>query len=386
MRMMVLGAGLMGRAAAWELAQHDEVEQVVLVDRAPGMLEEAGSFLAGAGVPEGRVDVQQADLAPGGPARLIMAGFDGVLSAVPYYLNAHLTSEAVAARASFCDLGGNSRVVDRQLALDAIARRQGVTVVPDCGLAPGLTNVLVASLLEEMPEAVSIRIRVGGLPEHPRPPLYYKRVFSPEGLVNEYVEPCRIVRGGRVTEVAPLTEPEQVHFPEPFGLLEARHTSGGSSTLPATYAGRLHDLDYKTLRYPGHYAVIDGMAALGLFSSEPLQVNGDRVIPRRLTEHLLAHGLEDDDTDVVLLEVTGRRTSGEILGIRLIDRYDPVTGMSAMMRTTALPAAVICRMVAAPTFPRRGAFAPERAVSPGPFLQSLEPYGMVFEPVKISTG
>ncbi len=376
MRLAVLGAGLMGRAAAWDLARQPGIGSVTLVERDPRVLEDALGFLEERGTDRDRLVPLRADLSAEATTAELLTGHRAALCALPYRLNLGTTRAAIRAGVHLCDLGGNPEVVDHQLALDREAAAAGVLVIPDCGLAPGTTNVLAATLLERLPECDRIQIRVGGLPAHPRPPLFYKLVFSPAGLVNEYVEPCRVLRGGEPFEVAPLTGPEQVTFPAPFGELEARHTSGGSSTLARTLAGRVRELDYKTLRYPGHYAIMEGLLALGLFSPESVEVDGLRLAPRRMVEERFRAALEDDDTDVVLLRVSAVSRTGRTADFELIDRADPVTGLSAMQRTTALPAAAITLMQADGTIDRRGVLPPESAVPADPFLAALAGRGL----------
>lgn len=377
MRLVVLGAGLMGRAAAWELARHEGAE-VRVADGHTGALSAAQAFLDRAGSEVGRITFERADVERPEEAARVIEGADAVLSAVPYYLNTALAETAIRSGAGFCDLGGNPEVVDSELALDGKAREAGVAIIPDCGLAPGTTNILTAALLERLEGVKKVKIRVGGLPEHPEPPFHYKLVFSPVGLINEYSEPCRVLREGRIQEVPPLTEPEMVEFPEPYGTLEARTTSGGTSTLPRTLEGRLEELDYKTLRYPGHFDVMAALGALGLFSSRPMETGTGTVIPRKLLEEQLGRILQDEDRDVVLLRVTGETGEGLTGRWELIDHEDEETGMSAMQRTTALPAAVVCRMLADGTIQGAGAFPPEKAVPWEPFLEALEPYRMDF--------
>jgi lysine 6-dehydrogenase len=376
MRLAVLGVGLMGRAAAWDLARQPGVESVTLVEGDRRVLEDALAFLEERGTDRDRLVPCVADLSDEASTAQVLTGHLAALCALPYRLNLGTTRAAIRAGVHLCDLGGNPEVVDRQLELDRAAAAMGVSVIPDCGLAPGLTNVLVAALLERLPECERIRIRVGGLPAHPRPPLFYKLVFSPAGLVNEYVEPCRVLREGEPFEVAPLTGSEEVTFPAPFGELEARHTSGGSSTLVRTLTGRVTELDYKTLRYPGHFTVMEGVLALGLFSSEPVEVDGVRLAPRRLVEERLRAALDDDDTDVVLLRVSAASRTGRTADFELIDRADPVTGLSAMQRTTALPAAAISLMQADGTIDRRGVLPPESAVPADSFLAALAGRGL----------
>src|SRR5205823_13354745 len=140
-------------------------------------------------------------------------------------------------------LGGNNAVVDAELALDAQAKAAGVNIIPDCGLAPGMVAVLVAHGAQRFEHLDEVHIRVGGLPQNPKPPLDYQLVFSVEGLINEYIEPARIIGGGKIETVESMTELEDIEFPPPFGKLEAFQPSGGTSTLPDTFLGRVRELD-----------------------------------------------------------------------------------------------------------------------------------------------
>src|SRR5215210_8307938 len=208
-----------------------------------------------------------------------MRGHDAVLSCVTYFHNLSLARAAVEARTHFCDLGGNNAVVDAELALDEEASAAGVNVVPDCGLAPGMVSVLAAHGAARFDALDEVRIRVGGLPQKPRPPLDYQIVFSVEGLINEYVERARVVRGGRIVEVESMTEVEELEFPAPFGRMEAFQTSGGTSTLPETFLGRVTELDYKTVRYPGHCERFRLLIELGLTAADAVDVDGARLAP-----------------------------------------------------------------------------------------------------------
>src|SRR6185295_1612026 len=274
----------------------------------------------------------------------LMRGHASAISCVNYWLNERLARAAIEAGTHFCDLGGNNDVVDAELALDADARAAGVNIIPDCGLAPGMVAVLAAHGAEQFQTLDAIHIRVGGLPQTPKPPLDYQLVFSVEGLINEYIEPARVVRDGKITIVDSMTELETLHFPEPFGVMEAFQTSGGTSTLVETFLDRVQDLDYKTIRYPGHCAKFRTMIDLGLCSSEPMEVDGVTVKPRRVLGDLLVKNLPHDEPDVVLvrLEFAGE---GRRLRYDIIDRYDPETGLSAMMRTTAFPASIVALMM-----------------------------------------
>ena len=372
MNILVLGAGRMGLGAVHDLAAQPDVDRVTVADMDG---DRARAVAARAGAKGHAVAVDVADRAA---VTSLMRGHAAAISCVNYWLNEQLARAAVDAGTNFCDLGGNNAVVDAELALDAEARAKGVNVVPDCGLAPGMTAVLVAHAVgrfESVGDSIGeIHIRVGGLPLDPKPPLDYQLVFSVEGLINEYVERARVVRGGRIVEVDSMTELEELEFPQPFGKMEAFQTSGGTSTLPETYLGRVRELDYKTIRYPGHCAKFKTMIDLGLCSSEP--VNG--IVPRKLFGELLVRNLPHDEPDAVLVrvEVSG---GGKRLRYDIIDRYDETTGLSAMMRTTAFPASIVALMMARGQTTAKGALPQERCIPPDAFMQELRARGIRVE-------
>jgi lysine 6-dehydrogenase len=365
MKILVLGAGRMGFGAVYDLARQRDVDRVTVADVAA---ERAQNVAAVAG--NGKAVPVVLDVTDQRAVVDLMHGHDAVLSCVVYTLNEKLARAAIEAQTNFCDLGGNNAVVAAELALDAAARRSGVNVIPDCGLAPGMVAVLVAHGAARFESLDEIHIRVGGLPLKPKPPLDYQLVFSVEGLINEYVERARVIRDGRIIEVASMTELEELEFPKPFERMEAFQTSGGTSTLPETFLGKVKQLDYKTIRYPGHCAKFKTMIDLGLASSEPVKVDGTRVAPRRLFGDLLMRHLPADEPDVVLVRVEfsggGRRLRYDI-----IDRFDAATGLSAMMRTTAFPASIVALMMARGQIERKGALPQERCVPPEPFMREL---------------
>jgi len=312
------------------------------------------------------VDVVHLDAARTEKVRETLRGRDVAVSALPYDYNHQLARLAIEQGVHFCDLGGNTGVVEREMSLHGAAVEAGVTVVPDCGLAPGLTNVLAAHLIEEHGPS-RLHIRVGGLPRHPRPPLNYQLVFSVHGLVNEYVEPARIIAGGEVTQVPSLTGLEPIAF-ESLPPLEAFYTSGGTSTLPHTFAGRLDRLDYRTIRYAGHCQALRLLRDLGFFDPPA----------RPHTEEVLARALEGDGPDLVLARVSAAK-GDTVHVLEMVDHGDAEHGLSAMMCTTGFPTAVIAQMLADGTIPERGVLTPERCVPPRPFLAQLRRRGLVIE-------
>ncbi|HEY6844370.1 MAG TPA: saccharopine dehydrogenase C-terminal domain-containing protein [Thermoanaerobaculia bacterium] len=355
MKILVLGAGRMGHGAVHDLVRQPDVERVTVADAVAERAHHVASSIGGNKAVPVHVDV-----ADPRAAVEIMRGHDAVLSCVVYKLNAGLARAAVEARTNFCDLGGNNDVVAQELALDAGAKKAGINIIPDCGLAPGMVAMLVAHAASRFAKLDAIHIRVGGLPLDPKPPLNYQMVFSVEGLINEYVEPARIVRNGQITTVESMTELEELEFPAPFGKLEAFQTSGGTSTLPDTFKGKVRELDYKTIRYKGHCDKFKTMIDLGLCHGEP----------RRWFSEQLVRSLPHDEPDVVLVrvEVSG---GGKTLRYDIIDRYDEKTGLSAMMRTTAFPASIVALMMARGQTTSKGALPQERCLPPDLFMKEL---------------
>jgi lysine 6-dehydrogenase len=364
MKMLVLGAGRMGLGAVHDLAAQRDVTEVTVADTDALRARQVADRVKGRARPV-HLNVTDHTALIG-----LMRGHAAVISCVNYWLNEQLATAAIEAGTNFCDLGGNNDVVAKELELDGEARAAGVNVIPDCGLAPGMVAVLVAHAAPRFEKLDAIHIRVGGLPQNPKPPLDYQLVFSVEGLINEYIEPARVLRGGKVVMVESMTEIEALEFPPPFQKMEAFQTSGGTSTLPETFFGRVRDLDYKTIRYPGHCEKFKAMIDLGLCSSDPIIVDDSRVVPRRVFGDLLVGNLPHDERDVVLVrvEVSG---GGKRLRYDIVDRYDPITGLSAMMRTTAFPASIVALMMARGQTTSKGALPQERCILPDLFMKEL---------------
>jgi lysine 6-dehydrogenase len=375
MKILVLGAGRMGLGAAYDLAHNSpDVRAVTVADLDAERARAVVAAVGGEKLAPAQIDVNDH-----AQTVALMRGHDAVVSCVTYFHNLQLARAAIEARTNFCDLGGNNAVVAAELALDTEARAAGINVIPDCGLAPGMVSVLAAHGAARFDELEAIHIRVGGLPQQPRPPLNYQIVFSVEGLINEYVERARVIRDGRIVEVESLSEVELLSFPAPFERMEAFQTSGGTSTLPDTFHGRVRELDYKTIRYPGHCEQFKLFVELGLAAGEEIDLDGTRVRPRRLLAEMLTRHLPADEPDVVLIRLSFRgRTNGIDARLRydIIDRFDERTGLSAMMRTTAFPASVIAQMMARGETAERGARPQELVVPPDRFVAALVARGI----------
>jgi lysine 6-dehydrogenase len=370
MKFLVLGSGRMGLGAAFDLAQSSDVDAVTIAD-----LDLERARAVAAAVKSDKLTPARIDVTNAGEVVELMRGHDAVISCVVYHHNVRLARCALEARVNFCDLGGNNSIVAEELALDEAAREAGINIIPDCGLAPGMVSILAAHGAARFDQLEAIHIRVGGLPQNPRPPLNYQIVFSVEGLINEYIERARVVRGGKITEVDSMTEIERLSFPAPFDEMEAFQTSGGISTLPESFLGQVQELDYKTIRYPGHCAQFKLLIDLGLAGSEEIELDGARISPRRVLAEMLLRHLPADEPDVVLIRVEFRGASEGVskkLRYDIIDSFDESTGMSAMMRTTAFPASIIAQMMARGEIKEKGAIPQERSVPPNLFIAELE--------------
>ena len=352
MRFLVLGAGAQGSACALDLARSQGVEKVILADLDVSHLRGFLKPHLGKAIEPRAVDAKKAD-----EVRAAMRDVDAVACALPYYFNAPMTRLAIECGIHFCDLGGNTDIVDEQMALSGAAATAGVSVVPDCGLAPGMVNILAQGGIDAMDETQSVRMLVGGLPQHPEPPLNYQVVYSLEGVLDYYTTPVLVLEKGAVVEKVALTELESVDFPEPLGRLEAFLTAGGVSRMPHQYQGRIPSMAYKTLRYPGHAHLVKAMRDLGLFDVEPVQVHGHAVSPREVFIAVAKpHLLVPEGRDLVAMRVIVEGTKGgrpKTVTYDLLDLYDEALGVTAMMRTTGYSLAAVARLQV------------ERVISPG---------------------
>jgi len=372
MRMLVLGAGLQGSACAYDLLRQPGVERVTIADLRP---ERIPAFLKPS--VGKRLTLLTLDVQDGAALRTAMAGNSGVLNAAPYYFNLEVAHAAIDASVHCADLGGNTEIVFQQRKLDAEARQRSVSVIPDCGLAPGMVNVLAAEGIRRVGDAEAVKIYVGGLPQHPEPPLNYQIVYSLEGALDYYTTPSWVLRDGRPTRVDALSELEHVTFPPPVGELEAFHTGGGISTLPWTYQGRVRTMEYKTLRYPGHVAIMRPIRELGLLDLTPVKVKGKEVVPRDAFIASVSPRLtKPDGRDLVALRVEVRGRNGKSVAWQLLDYSDQAHGISAMMRTTGYSLAITGIMQADGRVTTHGVHTPDEAVPFGEYVAELARRGV----------
>ncbi|HEX5633927.1 MAG TPA: saccharopine dehydrogenase C-terminal domain-containing protein [Gemmatimonadales bacterium] len=378
MKMLVLGAGLQGAACAYDLLATPAVTRVTVadlrIDRLPPFLNKVRSD---------RLQLVKLDVSDHAAVRAIMAQHDAVMSALPYYFNGPMAALAVECGCHFADLGGNTEIVLEQKKLHDKAKAKGLSIIPDCGLAPGMVNILAAEGIRRLDRAERVKVYVGGLPQHPEPPLNYQIVYSLEGALDYYTTPSWILRDGRPVQVDALSELEDVEFPAPVGTLEAFHTAGGISTMPFKYEGQVQVMEYKTLRYPGHVAIMRPIRELGLIANEPITVKGQQVVPRDVFIAAVQprlHKPRGRDLVALLVLVSGTKDGKPAqAGFRLIDLYDAEHGISAMMRTTAYSLSITGQMQADGRVVAKGVHTPDEAMPFGEYVRELGARGVRIE-------
>ena len=378
MRMLVLGAGLQGSACAYDLLQNEEITQVRLADVNVGHMPPFLAPYSGKRLVPTPLDVRDKDA-----VRALMRQSDAVMSAIPYYFNFELAALAAECGVHFCDLGGNTDIVFEQKKLDSEAREKGITIVPDCGLAPGMVNILAQRGIDAMDTVDEVKIFVGGLPQNPEPPLNYQIVYSLEGVLDYYTTLSWVVRDGKREQVTALSEREPVRFEAPVGELEAFHTAGGLSTMAFRYEGKIPTMEYKTLRYPGHAQIMEAIRELGFLDLEPIDVKGVRVVPRDVAVAAMGPRLtKPKGKDLVALRVTVKGTkdgSDKTVNFELVDRYDEERGISAMMRTTGYSLSITGQMQARGEVKPAGVHTPDECIPAGKYISELEKRGVLIK-------
>ena len=378
MNLLGMGGGAQGSAAAFDLVRHGHVDRVVLADldvsRPAGFLKHH----VGAGL-----ELRALDARDPVRVRAAMRNVDAVLCALPYSFNYQMAELAVEAGAHYCDLGGNTAVVEQQRALHERASRQGVSVIPDCGVAPGMVNILAQAGIDALEKVASVRMFVGGLPQQPEPPLNYQIVYSMRGVLDCYTTPSVVLENGELATKEALSDVEEVRFPDPVGRLEAFHTSDGASTMPHRYRGRIPRMEFKTLRYAGHAHIMRAIRDLGLMVPESVRIDDCEVAPREFFIEVVSPKLRSDRSpDLVALrvDVAGKR-AGMPVTVRfdLLDRYDAEHGMTAMMRTTGYSLAVTGLMQVDGRVREHGVHTPDEAIPAGPYISELGTRGIAIE-------
>lgn len=348
MKILVLGAGLVGGPMAIDLAKDGEFE-VTSADISSEALSKLNEYPG--------IETVNADLDNPETIKFLAEGKDIVINAVPGFMGYRTVERLIEFGKNVIDI---AFFPEDMFGLDEKARKNGVTVICDIGVAPGMSNVLIgygASLLDTLEKGITY---VGGLPVVRTWPFEYKAVFSPIDVIEEYTRPARYIDGGRMVVREALSDPELLNFPG-IGTLEA-FNSDGLRTLATTIKG-----DYmieKTLRYKGHIEKMAVLRDTGFFDKEPININGVMISPLEFTARLLfpKWKLQEGEEDLTIMQVI---TEGLKDGIRhrytwnLHDRFDQETGIHSMARTTGYTATMAARMLAQGLYTHKGVSAPE---------------------------
>ena len=352
MRALILGCGNIGSVAAADLASKTDYKIVVAdneLKRAETLAERLGKSHASA---------MKLDVTDRHGLMRQLKGFDAVLGFLPGKLAYKLAESCIEAGRNLVDV---SFMGENPLTLDSRASGAGVALIPDCGLAPGISNILVGHAIKGFDRVDSVHILVGGIPEKPIPPLEYVITWSTESLIDEYTRKARIIRDGQRMDAEVLSELEMVDFPG-VGRLEAFLTDGLRTLLETLK--NVPDMWEKTLRYPGHASKISALTDLGFFGEEKVTVENVEVSPRRLAVKLLTDKLARPDIcDIVAMRVDVSGIKDGKLSSRvyhLLDRCDAEHGITAMARTTAYPASIVTQLLAEKVIKTKGVVPPEK--------------------------
>lgn len=339
MKLLVLGYGNIGSIIASDLASSMPSAHIVIGGRRLSKIEEVVKDIKRENVSGIQVDARKHD-------NLVktLKGFDVAAGALPGELGFRSIKAAIEAQVDFVDV---SYMPENPLTLHEEAVNADITVVPDCGVAPGVSNLLVGFAAGKLEKVEDVQIMVGGLPEKPIPPFGYTITWSAEGLIDEYVRRAKMIEDGKLIEREALTGLEKIEFPG-VGMLEAFYTDG-LRTLLYTLEG-VQSMWEKTLRYGGHVSKIRFLKALGFLDETPIDLGKVQLSPRKLTVKLFEDRLtrpEIPDLLVMKVEVGGIKQDNRIRFVySLLDRYDEKQGVTAMARTTGYPTSIVAQMIA----------------------------------------
>lgn len=377
----VIGAGRQGVATAYDMVMRGGGAHVVLADHDPQVAQNAAeriNRLTGGAV----ASWVQVDASDVGALLSVLREVDVFVCGTPFEFIPTATEAALRARASMVDYGGHTPTVLKQIERDADAKAAGIAIVPDCGMGPGMNNTLGAYAVELLEsEGLTPRdvfLWDGGIPQHPEPPWNYQCAFNINGLTNEYYGQVAFLREGAITMVGAFEELEPIHF-EGVGDLEAFTTTGGTSTAPYTFEGKLRTYQNKTIRWPGHFAQFKAFQQLGLFELDPIKVNGTMIVPRDVFHTLL----EPQITAPVIKDVCVMRAKGvgtdaqgreRAVIIDLVDYFDEDTQFTAMERITGWHAGIMAEFIAYGTV-TPGVWPIERAVPASAFMDAVRGRG-----------
>jgi len=347
MKIAVLGSGMVGRTMAIDLAQKHEVTSFDASDNALEILKSKSNNIATV-----RTDLMAYSSYP-----TLLQDFDLVIAAVPGFMGFNTLKAVIEAGKDVVDI---SFFPEDALALDALAKQKNVTAITDCGVAPGVSN-LVIGYYNAIMQVDSFECYVGGLPKTRKKPFEYKAPFSPIDVIEEYTRPARLKENGQIVVKPAMTEVELIDFDE-IGTLECFNTDGLRSLLFTM--SHVPNLKEKTLRYSGHAELIVALQRSGFFSEEIINYKGREIKPLEYTSAILLNewklGLEEEEFTIIKVAVKGRMNGADkTVEYSMLDRFDKTTKTSSMSRTTGYTCTATANAFAEGLFNEKGVFPPE---------------------------
>ena len=347
MTVAVLGAGMVGRAIALDLTKEHKVSAFDLNKNNLLLLKDRNA----------EIETAAADLSNYSLYKELLSPFDLVVTAVPGFMGFHTLEAVINAGKNVVDI---SFFPENALQLDKLAKDRNVTVITDCGVAPGMSNFIIGRYNEEM-KISSFECYVGGLPKERKPPFQYKAPFSPVDVIQEYIRPARMVEAGSIIIKDAMSDREIIRFPE-VGDLEAFNTDGLRS-LTETMA-HIPDMKEKTLRYPGHIDLIIALKEAGFFNTDPLRINDTDITPLEFTSRLLVNewklGPEEEEFTIMKVIIKGLKNGKpSTVEYGLLDRFDKASKLSSMARTTGYTCTAAVNLILKNMFREKGVFPPE---------------------------
>jgi lysine 6-dehydrogenase len=345
-KIIVLGAGMVGSAIAIDLSKNFDVTSVDINQEALKILNE-----------KYKIKILQFDISKSEELKNILRNFDMVVCAVPGFMGYKTVEAAIESGKDTVDI---SFMPEATMELDALARKHNVTVICDCGVAPGMPNV-IAGYYNEIMEISHFDYCVGGLPMERKFPFEYKAPFSPVDVIEEYTRPARYVENGFLVTKPPMSDPELMSF-ENIGDLEAFNTDGLRSLMFTLK--NIPNIKEKTLRYPKHIALIQALKASGFFDKEPIDIKGSKIVPMDFTSKVLFNiwKLQPTDKEFTVMRISLKGTQNgkpKYVEYNLYDEYDVETEISSMARTTGYTATAAVNLIKNNLFSQKGVFPPE---------------------------
>lgn len=347
MKIAILGAGMVGRTIALDLAKDYDVHSFDI----------SGSNLEELKKRNPRINTSVTDLGRFDRYSEFLRGFDLAVTAVPGFMGYKTLEAVINCGLNTVDI---SFFPENALQLDDLAREKNITVITDCGVAPGAGNLILGRYDEEM-KIHSFECYVGGLPVERKRPFQYKAPFSPIDVIEEYTRPARFVENGEIVTKPALSDREIIHF-DPTGPLEAFNTDGLRSLIQTMK--HIPNMKEKTLRYPGHIDLILSLQQAGFFDNQPIEWKNTKVTPLEFTSRILIREwkLEPGEAEFTIMKVI---IEGEDKGSKkrveyeLYDEYDEATDMSSMSRTTGFTCTAAVNLITKGLFTKKGLFPPE---------------------------